>query len=36
LMITQNLGHRKILGDAKVIEKTINFTIQLEKQNSVK
>ena len=36
LMITQNVGHRKILGDAKVIEKTINFTIQLEKQNSVK
>ncbi|WP_309640321.1 alpha/beta hydrolase [Flavobacterium sp.] len=25
LMITQNLGHRKILGDAKVIQKTINF-----------
>lgn len=26
LMITQNLGHRKILGDAKVIQKTIQFT----------
>ena len=25
LMITQNLGHRKILGDQKVIQKTINF-----------
>ncbi len=26
LMITQNLGHRKILGDAQVIQKTIQFT----------
>lgn len=26
LMITQNLGHRKILGDAAVIQKTIQFT----------
>jgi len=26
LMITQHLGHRKILGDAKVIQKTINFS----------
>ena len=25
LMITQNLGHRKILGDAKVIQETTNF-----------
>lgn len=25
LMITQNLGHRKILGDAAVIQKTIQF-----------
>ena len=25
LVITQNLGHRKILGDRKVVEKTINF-----------
>lgn len=25
LMLTQHLGHRKILGDAKVIQKTINF-----------
>ncbi len=25
LLLTQNLGHRKILGDAKVIQKTINF-----------
>lgn len=27
LLLTQNLGHRKILGDAKVIQKTINFII---------
>jgi pimeloyl-ACP methyl ester carboxylesterase len=26
LMITQNLGHRKILGDDQVIQKTIQFT----------
>lgn len=26
LMITQNLGHRKILGDTAVIQKTIQFT----------
>jgi pimeloyl-ACP methyl ester carboxylesterase len=26
LMITQTLGHRKILGDAQVIQKTIQFT----------
>lgn len=26
LMITKNLGHRKILGDEKVIQKTIQFT----------
>ena len=25
LMLTENLGHRKILGDAKVIQKTIQF-----------
>lgn len=25
LMLTENLGHRKILGDAKVIQKTTNF-----------
>lgn len=25
LMLTENLGHRKILGDTKVIQKTINF-----------
>jgi pimeloyl-ACP methyl ester carboxylesterase len=25
LMLTENLGHRKILGDAKVIQKTIEF-----------
>jgi pimeloyl-ACP methyl ester carboxylesterase len=25
LMITQNLGHRKILGDAAIIQKTIQF-----------
>lgn len=25
LMLTQNLGHRKILGDVKVIQKTIHF-----------
>ncbi len=28
LLITQNLGHRKILGDKKVIEKIIEFTIK--------
>ncbi len=27
LMLTENLGHRKILGDAKVIQKTIQFII---------
>ncbi|MBC5838311.1 alpha/beta fold hydrolase [Flavobacterium muglaense] len=27
LMLTERLGHRKILGDANVIEKVINFTI---------
>jgi pimeloyl-ACP methyl ester carboxylesterase len=27
LMLTDRLGHRKILGDEKVIEKVINFTI---------
>ena len=26
LMITKNLGHRKILGDDQVIQKTIQFT----------
>ena len=25
LLITNNLGHRKILGNKEVIEKTINF-----------
>jgi pimeloyl-ACP methyl ester carboxylesterase len=25
LLLTQNLGHRKILGDKKVIEKIIHF-----------
>ena len=25
LLLTQNLGHRKILGDTEVIQKTINF-----------
>jgi len=28
LFLTQNLGHRKILGDAKVVEKTLNFITQ--------
>ena len=28
LMLTNRLGHRKILGDDKVIEKVINFTLQ--------
>lgn len=28
LMLTEQLGHRKILGDEKVIQKVINFTIQ--------
>lgn len=28
LMLTDGLGHRKILGDDKVVEKVINFTIQ--------
>lgn len=28
LMLTDRLGHRKILGDDKVIEKVINFTVQ--------
>ena len=27
LMLTDKLGHRKILGDEKVIEKVINFTV---------
>jgi hypothetical protein len=27
LLITNNLGHRKILGNQEVIEKTINFII---------
>lgn len=26
LMLTENLGHRKILGDTQVIEKVVNFT----------
>jgi len=29
LFITNNLGHRKILGNQEVIDKTINFIIQL-------
>jgi len=28
LLITKNLGHRKILGNQEVIDKTINFTIK--------
>jgi pimeloyl-ACP methyl ester carboxylesterase len=36
LLITQELGHRKILGDAKVIEKTINFINESEKKHFVK
>jgi len=28
LFLTKNLGHRKILGDAKVVEKTLNFITQ--------
>jgi pimeloyl-ACP methyl ester carboxylesterase len=28
IMLTDKLGHRKILGDDKVIEKVINFTVQ--------
>ena len=28
LMLTDKLGHRKILGDNKVIEKVINFTLE--------
>ncbi|MFT5254509.1 MAG: pimeloyl-ACP methyl ester carboxylesterase [Flavobacteriales bacterium] len=28
LMLTDQLGHRKILGDDKVIKKVINFTLQ--------
>jgi len=27
LLLTENLGHRKILGDTKVIEKVVNFTV---------
>jgi hypothetical protein len=27
LLITNNLGHRKILGNQEVIDKTINFII---------
>jgi pimeloyl-ACP methyl ester carboxylesterase len=28
LLITNNLGHRKILGNPEVIDKTINFIIK--------
>lgn len=35
LLLTKNLGHRKILGNEKVIEKTVNFITHKVKENEI-